>query len=132
MIARAMTFIKMPVPAKVKQIKLIDQAEVFEKFEGAVNGNPRDVGIDFLRAFENLAGIQVLRRAFHHLKHHAALAREADAPEAKLLLEATGSLMLIDAFAGRNPMWRSDSHSFHQGELYQSEDHKIGNSSMRL
>jgi hypothetical protein len=100
-----MTFIKMTVPAEMKQIELIDQAKVFEKFESAVNGDARDVGIDFLGAFENLAGIQVLRRAFHHLKHHTTLTRQADAPEAKLLLKAAGRLMNVDAFAGGNSMW---------------------------
>lgn len=100
-----MTFIKMAVPAKMKQIELIDQAKVFEKLKGAVNGHSRNVGIDFLRAFQNLAGIQVLRRAFHHLKHDATLAGQADAPEAKLLLKAARRLMNVDAFASGNSMW---------------------------
>ena len=67
-VARAVAFVIMAVPAKMQQVELVDQAEMFEQFEGAIDGDAGDVGIDFLGEIEDFAGVQVLRRAFHDLK----------------------------------------------------------------
>ena len=91
--------------AKMEQVQLIDQAQVLQKFKSAIDGDARDIRIDLLRPFENFPGVEMLRRAFHYLKHHATLACQANAPSAELALETAGRLMNIDTFTGGNAMW---------------------------
>jgi hypothetical protein len=99
-IARAVAFVEMAVPAEVEQVELVDQTVVLEEFERAIDGDAGDIGIDLLREREYFAGVQVLRGALHHLQDHTALARQTNAARAELPLQAAGRLVNVDTFAG--------------------------------
>ena len=99
-VARAVAFVEVPVAAKVKQVELVDEPMAFQQIDRAIDGNARDVGIDFLRALEDFAGVEVAARGLHHLQKHSALAREPDSTGAKFALQASGRLVDVDSFSG--------------------------------
>jgi hypothetical protein len=109
-VAGSVAFVEMAMPAKVEEIELVNQAQMLEQLEGAVHRDASNVGIDLLRQFEDFAGIEMLRRAFHDLQDHAALAGQADAAGVEFALKAPGGFVLIDAFAGRDAVLRGDGH----------------------
>ncbi len=78
-IARAVAFVEMLIAAQVQQIELIDQAVALEQIERAVDGDAMDARIEFLRAIEDGAGIEVALGVVHHLEHDFSLARQAHA-----------------------------------------------------
>jgi hypothetical protein len=55
MVARPVAFVEMTVAAKVQQVELVNQAVAFQQIDGAIDGDARDVGIDFLRALETVS-----------------------------------------------------------------------------
>src|SRR5580704_14233519 len=110
-ISRAVAFVEMPMAAKVEQVQFVDEAVMLQELERAIDGDARDIRVDRLCAFENFASIEVPRGSFHHLEHHTALARKADTPGPELALEAAGSLVNVDTFAGGNAVWGSARHS---------------------
>jgi hypothetical protein len=100
MIARPMTLIKVSMTAEVKQVEFVNQAQLLEHFEGAIDGDARDGRIDFLGAGEDFVRVKMLRRALDHLQQGPALAREADPAGSEFALQAAQGLRGIDAFTG--------------------------------
>ena len=121
MIARAVAFVKMPMPAKVKQIELVNQPVFLEKLECAVHRNACDIRIDLLSPFEYLPGIEMLGSALHHLKNNAALPRKTNAADTQFTLQPTGRFVNVDAFAGRNAMWGWACHGFQKRDYTKSK-----------
>ena len=110
-IARAVSFIVMPIPAKVEKIKLVDQALTLEQVNGTVDGDEMDFGIDFLRPLKDLVDIEVLFRGIHDFKDDSTLASKANAPLAKSVLEMACRLSCVNAFTGRDAAgWHGCRH----------------------
>jgi hypothetical protein len=98
--SRPVAFVEVTVAAKMKQIELVDQAVPFQQIDRAIDGDARDVGIDFLCALEDFARVEMAARGFHHLQEHAALAREPDPARAELALQTSRRFVDVDAFSG--------------------------------
>jgi hypothetical protein len=88
----------------MQQVELVNQAKAFQQIEGAIDRHARDVRVNFLSAIQDFSGVHVAGGGFHHLEHHPALARQANPSRTKLVLQAAGGLVIVDAFAGRNAM----------------------------
>ena len=73
-IAQAVAFVIMLIAADMEQVKLVNQADALEHIERAIDGDAMDVRIDFLGAFENGSGVQVLVSMVHDLDENTALA----------------------------------------------------------
>ena len=99
-VARTVGFVEMAVAAKVKQIEFVNQAEMLEKFEGAIDGDAVDIGVDLLRDIEDFSCVHVARGGFHHLDHDAALPGQANAARFQFTLEMARGLAGIDSFSG--------------------------------
>jgi hypothetical protein len=99
-VSRSVALIEVPMAAKMKKIEFIDQAVLLEKFERAIDGDARDVRIDFLRVLKYLPRIEMLRSALHHLQYHTTLPGETYPARTQFPLEAPKRLVLVDAFAG--------------------------------
>jgi hypothetical protein len=99
-VARPVAFVEVAVAAKMKQVELVDQAVALQQIDRAIDGNARDVRIDFLRALENFAGVEVASRRLHHLQEHSALAREPDSARAEFALQAPRRFVDVDSFSG--------------------------------
>jgi len=109
MIARCMALIEVPVAAEMEQIELVNEPVALQQINRAVNGDAVDAGIEPLRPAENVAGIEMPPRRFHHLEKHAALAGQPDPARGKLLLQPAGRLISIDALPAGNTMcWGRD------------------------
>jgi len=76
MVARAMTFVKVAVSAKMEQIKLVNQAVALEQINRAIHGDTCDAGIKFLRALEDFACVQMAAGRLHYLQKNTALPSE--------------------------------------------------------
>ena len=109
-VARAMAFVEMLVASEVQQIEFVNKTVAFEQIESAVNRNAVNAGIDFLRAFEDGAGIQVAFRVIHDLEQDFSLTREAYAALFESGLKAAGALVRVDAFTGRDSMRGRGGH----------------------
>jgi len=109
-IAGTVGFVVMAVAAEVEKIELVNEAFLFEKVDGAVDGHEMDGGVNFLGAREDLVDVEVLLGVVHDFQDDAALAGEADALLAKRSLETAGGVGGVDAFAGRDAMGRSGRH----------------------
>ena len=105
MIPRAVAFVVVAMPAQMEQIEFVDQSLAFQQVERAIHRYARDVLVDRLRVTKDFLGVHVARRRFHHLQHHAALARQPDAALAQLALETPVRFLLVDALARRDSMW---------------------------
>jgi hypothetical protein len=103
-VARAVSFVIVAVPAEVKEIELVDEAFFFEEIDGAVDGDEVDGGVHFLGAFEDLIDVEVLLGGIHDFEDYTALASEADSLFTEGFLEAAGGFGGVDAFAGRDTM----------------------------
>ncbi len=103
-IARAVAFVEVLVAAQVEQVELVDQAVALQQIEGAVDGDAMDARVEFLRAIENGAGIEMALGVVHDLEENFSLAREADAALGEGFLQAAGALVGVDAFAGGDSM----------------------------
>ena len=103
-IARPVAFVVMAMTAQVEKIQFIDEAVTLEQVHRAIDRHTRDIGIDPLRAFENLFRVHVPRRPFEYFNEHHALTREADAARLDLPCEMAGWLVFVNAFAGRRTM----------------------------
>jgi hypothetical protein len=90
----------MAVAAKVEQIELVNQSVALQQIDCAIDGDARDVGIDFLRAIENLSGVEVAARRLHHLQEDSALAGEADPARAEFALQTSRRFVDVDSFSG--------------------------------
>ncbi len=82
-VAGAMAFVVVAVTMNVEQIELIEQAVALEHFERAVDGDAMNPRIDFLGAFEDGVGGQVLFGLVHDLEQYAPLPRESHAAAAQ-------------------------------------------------
>jgi hypothetical protein len=111
-VARAVAFVEMLVAAEVQKIEFIDKAVALEQVESAVNGDTMNAGIDFLRAFEDGAGVEVAFRVVHYFEQDFSLAREAYAALFQSGLEAAGALVRVDAFAGGDSMCGCGGHVY--------------------
>lgn len=78
MVARAMTFVKVAVSAKMQQIELVNQAVALEQINRAIHGDTCDAGIKFLGALEDFACVQMAAGRLHYLQKYTALAGEPD------------------------------------------------------
>jgi len=103
-VARAVTLVEMLVATKMEQVELVDQTVAFEQINGAVNGHAVDARVELLRALKNGAGVEVTLGFVHHLEEDPSLACQAHAALFKRCLQASGTLMRVDAFAGGNSM----------------------------
>ena len=99
-VPRAVAFVEVLVAAKVQEIELVDKAIALEQVESAINGDTMNAWIDFLRAFEDGAGVEVAFSVIHYFEQNFSLAREPHAALFKCGLEAAGALVRVDAFAG--------------------------------
>jgi hypothetical protein len=109
-VAGAMAFVEMLVAAQVQKIELVDEAVTLEKVESAVNRDAVNAGVDFLRALEDSAGVEVAFGVVHDFEQDFSLAREAYAALFKGSLEAAGALVSVDAFAGGDSMGCCGGH----------------------
>lgn len=100
-VARAVAFVIVSMAAKMEKVQFVDEAVIFEQVHGAIDRDARDIGIDFLRAFENFFGVHVAWCAFEHFDEDHALPREANAAFSDLAREMAGRFVLVDAFADR-------------------------------
>ena len=78
-IARAVAFVEVLVAAQVEQVELVDQAVALEHVQGAVDGDAMDARVEFLRAIQDGAGIEVALGIVHDLEQDFSLARQAHA-----------------------------------------------------
>jgi hypothetical protein len=105
-IPRPVSFVVVPVAAKMQQIQLVDQALLFKKINRAVNSDEVHARIDFLRSLENLIHVQMLLGVIHHLQDDSALPGHANAAGSHSLLNPAGCLGGIEALTGGNPVRR--------------------------
>ena len=103
-IARAVAFVIVAMAAQMEKIEFIDEAVTLEQVHRAIDSHTRDIGIDPLRAFENLFRIHVPRCPLEYFNEHHALTREANAARLDLPCEMAGWLVFVNAFAGRRTM----------------------------
>lgn len=103
-IARTVTLVIVAMAAQMQKIEFVDEAVTLEQVHRAIDRHTRDIGIDPLRAFEDLFGVHVARRAFEHFNEHHSLTREANSAGLDLPREMAGRFMLVDTFAGRRTM----------------------------
>ena len=109
-VARAMAFVEVLVTPEVQEIEFVDQAVALEQIESAINSDTMNAGIDFLRAFEDGAGIEMAFGIIHYFKQNFSLAREAYAALFEGRLETSRALVRVDAFAGRDSMCGGRGH----------------------
>ena len=109
-VAGTMAFVEMAMSAEMQQIEFVDQTELLEQFEGAINSDPRDFRVDLLRPFENFSCIEVARSTFDYLKQDTALARQTNATGTEFALKTAWRFVNVDAFASRNAMCRCGCH----------------------
>lgn len=89
-VARAMAFVIVLIAANVEQVKLVNQTELLEHIQRAINGDAMNVRIDFLRALKDRSSIQMLLGVIHHFEEHAALASDANTALGERGLQAAG------------------------------------------
>ena len=111
-VARAVAFVEVLVTAQVQQVELIDEAVALEQVEGSIDSDAVHTGIDFLRSFENGAGVQVAFGVVHDLKQDFSLAGEAHAAFFQRGLQAAGGRVRVDSFAGGDSMCSWGGHSY--------------------
>ena len=111
-VARAVALVEVLVAPKVQQVELIDEAVALEQIKSSVDGDTMHAGIDFLRSFENGAGVQVAFGVVHDLQQDFSLAGEAHATFFQRGLQAAGARVRVDAFAGGDSMCSWGGHSY--------------------
>jgi hypothetical protein len=131
-VAGAMAFVEMAMSAEMQQIEFVDQTELLEQFEGAINSDARDFWVDLLRAFENFSRIEVPRSTFDYLKQDTALARQTNATGTKFALKTAWWFVNVDAFAGRNAMCRCGCHGMVHRHYSKTEFEVPGNEALRV
>ena len=109
-VAQAVAFVIVLVAANVEKVKLVDEAVALEHIERAIDGDAMDVRIDFLGAFENGSGVEVLVGVVHDLNENAALSSEANFLGRESGLQAAGTLMSVDPFATGNALSAIERH----------------------
>ena len=109
-VARAVTFVEVLVSAQVQEVELIDEAVALEQIKSSVDGDTMHAGIDFLRTFENGAGVQVAFGVVHDLEQNFPLSREAHAALFESGLQAPWTLVGVDAFPGGDSMCGCGGH----------------------
>lgn len=109
-IARAVAFVVMTMPPKMKKVQLVDQPVVLEQFQRAVDGHARYFGIDLLSLLQNFGRVHMANRRFNYLNHDAALTRETNVPGAQLALKLAGRFLNVDAFARGDAVRRGRRH----------------------
>jgi hypothetical protein len=72
------------------EIEFVDQAVAFQQIEGAVDGDPIDVGVDFAGAAQDLAGVQMLLSGLDHAQNGAPLMGHAQSARHEFCLQASG------------------------------------------
>ncbi len=65
MVAQAVALVIMAMAVDMQQVELIEQAVAFEHFERAIDGDAVDTRIDFLGAFEDGIGGEMLLGLIH-------------------------------------------------------------------
>jgi hypothetical protein len=110
-VAWAVRFVIVTIAAKVQEIEFVDEALLLQQIDGAIDGDEVNLGIDFLRAGEDLIDVQVLFGGVHHLQDDAALAGEADATLAQGVLQA-GGRGGVDALAAGDAVTRVGGHEW--------------------
>jgi hypothetical protein len=103
-VAQAVAFVIVLIAADVEKVKLVDEAVALEHIQCAIDGDAMDVGIDFLGAFEDGSGVEVLIGIVHNLDENAALTGETDFFGRECGLQAAGTLMSVDSFATRDAL----------------------------
>jgi len=94
MIALRPALIEVFLALHVHEIELIDQSMALQQTERAVHGNPIDLRIQFARATENLAGVEVLFGSFDDAENRASLPRHAQAARHQFSLQPSRSFGL--------------------------------------
>ena len=122
-IARAVAFVIVAMAAEMKQVKLVDEAVIFQQVHRAIDRDARDIGIDFLRALEDFFGVHVARGAFENLDQHHALARQTNAARFDFALKMAGRFVFVDAFAGGRTMRERRSRRGFAHNLIIAETH---------
>jgi len=100
-IARAVALVIVAMAAQMQEIEFIDQTVVLQQVHRAIHRDTRDIGIDPLRAFENLFRVHVARRAFEHFDEHHPLTRKTNAARFDLSSEVPWRLVLVNALSDR-------------------------------
>jgi hypothetical protein len=109
-IAQAVTFVIVLIAADVEEVKLVNQADALEHIDRAIDGDAVDVRVNFLRAFENCACIQMLVGAIHYLHENTALASQANFLGRERGLQAAGTLVSVDTFAAGDALSAMEGH----------------------
>ncbi len=78
----------------VHEVEFVDQALPLEQFQRAINRDSIHLGIDFLGAPQNLAGIEMLLRGFDNAENRAALLRHTQASRHQFGLQTARNLGL--------------------------------------
>jgi hypothetical protein len=114
-IAQAVTFVIVLISANVKQVKFVYEADALEHIQSAVNGDAMNAWIDFLGAFEDGSGVQMLVGAIHDLHENTTLASEPDFLGGERGLQPTGPLMSVDPFAAGDALSAIERHVLTSG-----------------
>ena len=104
-IAGAVAFVEVLVAAQVEEVELVDQSVALEHVKGTVDGDAMDARVEFLRAIQDGAGIEVALGIVHDLEQDFSLAREAHSALGEGFLQAAGALVGVDSLAGGNSMY---------------------------
>lgn len=72
-VAFALHLIKMLLTFQVHEVQFIDEAEFFEKFDGAVNRGAIDVGLTLPRPRQQGGGVEMVPRLLNGFNEGAAL-----------------------------------------------------------
>jgi hypothetical protein len=99
-----MALIKMPVPAQMQQVQLINQPMPLQQIDRPIHRYPRNIRIDLLRLLQNLARIQMSFRILNYLQQHTSLPRQTDPLRGQLPLQYSRRFR-IDPFACADAMW---------------------------
>ena len=70
-------FVEMLLALHMHEVEFVNQSVTLEQSEGAVNRDPVNLRVQPASAPQQLAGIKVLFRGFHHAENGAALAGHA-------------------------------------------------------
>jgi hypothetical protein len=109
-IARTVTFVVVLVAANMEQVQLVNQAELLQHIQSAIDRDAVDAGINFLGALEDGPGVQVLLGIVHYFQQNAALACDADSAFGKGGLKTAGPGMGVQSFAAGYTMSVRERH----------------------
>src|SRR3990170_1346555 len=103
-VAQAVAFVVVAMPVDVQQVELVEQAQALEHFQGAIDGDAVDVGVNLLRALQDGISAEMLFRLVHDFQQDPALARQAHSAPFQRQAQTARAGMSVDALAGGNAL----------------------------